>query len=613
MSAVQAAPQHEQYAAFEPWVARLGPMRPSPLELVGEPGPAASARSGPRTAVFDGVLYNRDELERLLGTQPGTTDAQLVLGAYERFGLDVLDHLKGIFALALWNADERSGVLAHDPLASYPCFYAENGDELLVSTSIDALLACDGVSRALDRAVLADHLCHRWPDRERTYFEAVKRIPPCHALVIEPAGRRLYRYWDPAPPGEPMDWVAEDEVERFGELFDQAVNRALGLGPAAIFLSGGFDSVSVAAVAADNCRTQGLRAPLALSVAFPHPDCNEEPIQRGVARELGIDQLMLNLDDAVKPDGLLQASCALQAGRSTPMLSYFAPPYLQLAKDARARGYNAVLTGGGGDEWLCVTPLLAADLIRAGDVRGLVRHAKSMKRSFNLPARTVWRNALWVFGLRQLLGAAAGSALRRFAPGRLESHRRGAAQAPVLDWVAPDPELREELTRRNVEAWPERPTDGWYRHDLRNGLDHAVTAMEMEEFFENARLTGVRTLCPYMDPDLVHFLYRVPPELLDKGGRAKGLVRHELARRFPELGFDRQKKLTAVSYSRGVVLEQGERAWRASNGAPSLAELDVIDQKAFERELQAILSGRRERVFHVSDVLNLEAWTRSRI
>jgi asparagine synthase (glutamine-hydrolysing) len=613
MSAVQVAAQHEGQAPFEPWVARLAPMRPSPLELMGQPGPAASARSGSRTAVFDGVLYNRGELERLLGVQPGTSDAELVLRAYERFGADVLRHVKGIFALALWNADERSGLLAHDPLGSYPFFYAENGDELLISTSIDALLTCDGVSGEVDRAVLADHLCHRWPDRERTYFEAVKRIPPCHAVVIEPSGRRLWRYWDPAPPGEPMDWVAEDELERFGELFDQAVNRCLGLGPAAIYLSGGFDSVSVAAVAADNCRTQGLQAPLALSVAFPHPDCNEEPIQRGVARELGIDQLMLNLDDAVRPTGLLQASCALQAGRSAPMLSYFAPPYLQLAEDARARGYNAVLTGGGGDEWLCVTPLLAADLIRAGDVRGLVRHAKSMQRSFNLPWWTVWRNALWVFGLRQLVGATVGSALRRVAPARLEAHRRRAAEAPVLDWVAPDPELRDEMTRRNLDAWPERPKDGWYRHDLRNGLDHAVTAMEMEEFFENARLTGVRTLCPYMDPDLVDFLYRVPPELLDKGGRAKGLVRHELARRFPELGFDRQKKLTAVSYSRGVVLEQGERAWQGSGGASTLAELGVIDQKAFEQELQAIVSGRRDRVFHVSDVLNLEAWTRSRI
>jgi hypothetical protein len=295
------------------------------------------------------------------------------------------------------------------------------------------------------------------------------------------------------------------------------------------------------------------------------------------------------------------------------MLTYYAPPYMQLAEEARARGYNAVLTGGGGDEWLCVTPLLAADLIRSGDISGLMRHTQSMKRSFNLPTLTVWRNSLWTFGMSQLLGAAVGSALRRFAPGRLQAYRRRVVADVVPDWVAPDPGLRDELERRNLAAWPARPTDGWYRHDLRNGLDHAVTAMEMEEFFENARLTGVRTLCPYLDADLVDFLYRVPPDLLNRGGRSKGLVRQEVARRFPELGFERHKKVSAVSFSRTVVLEQGERAWRALGGTPALAELDVVDQLALERELQTILSGRHEDAYRVWDVLNLEAWTRSRI
>ena len=117
----------------------------------------------------------------------------------------------------------------------------------------------------------------------------------------------------------------------------------------------------------------------------------------------------------------------------------------------------------------------------------------------------------------------------------------------IPHWVAPDPALKSEVETRNIEAWPERPTDGWYRHDIRIGLDHPVAAMELEEFFENTRLTGVRTACPFMDADLVDFLYRVPPDLLDRGGRSKGLVRDELARRFPDLGFERHKKVTAIS------------------------------------------------------------------
>ncbi|MGH2837144.1 MAG: asparagine synthetase B family protein, partial [Thermoleophilaceae bacterium] len=451
------------------WVGRLVPDRMPALGLARNGGPVSSAESGSHAALFEGELYNRAQLLATLGVSPEADDAALVLSAYRRWGVDVLREIKGIFALAIWDGDADRALLAHDPMATYPLFYADLGHELLFSSSIDSLLGCEGVSKSLNRAALADHLCHRWPDREATYFEAVRRIPPCHALLVERGTRRLHRYWDPAPPGEPVEWIAEEELDRFGELFDQAVSRALGLGPVGIFLSGGFDSVSVAAVAADNCRSQGLPAPLALSVAFPHPDCNEEDVQRAVAKELGLDQLMKDMDDAVQPHGLLQASCVLQEGRSAPMLSYFAPPYLQLAHAARERGYNAVLTGGGGDEWLCVTPLLAADLIRHGDIRGLIRHARSMQRSFNLPARDVWRNALWVFGLKQLLGAATGTALRRLAPGRLEAHRRGVVQSQVHDWVAPDAELRGEMEQRNLAGWPERPTDGWYLHDLRNG------------------------------------------------------------------------------------------------------------------------------------------------
>jgi asparagine synthase (glutamine-hydrolysing) len=595
------------------WAARLAPGRTPGLELVGEHGPASHAHAGSRAAVFEGVLYNRADLEQVLEA-PGGTDAAVVLSAYERWGVDALLKIKGVFALAIWDGDSHSAVLARDPLGIYPLFYADRGEELLLSTSIDAVLACDGVSSALNRAALADHLCHRWPDREETYFESIKRVPACHALLIERGVHRLHRYWDPGPPGQEMNWVTEDELdEGFHELFEQAVARCLSLGPAGIFLSSGLDSVSVAGVASDLCRAQGEGLPLAMSVSFPDPECNEELAQRAIARDLGLEQIMLPLDDSVQPHGLLRKSCELQAGRSAPMLSYYAPPYMQLAEVARSRGYKVVMTGGGGDEWLCVTPLLAADLIRAGDVRGLIRLVRNMRRSFNLPAWKVWQNALWTFGGRQVVGRMVGSVLPRVAPGLQRKYRRRIVSEGIPEWVAPDSDLRGEIERRNLAAWPEPPTDGWYRHDIRVGLDHPVAAMEMEEFFENMPLTGVRTMCPFMDADLVDFLYRVPPELLDRGGRSKGLVRHELARRFPDLDFERHKKITALSFSRNIAQAQGEGAWKASGGAPALAELGVIDPKGFEHELREVLSGRAEQAYHVWDVLNLEAWTRSRI
>lgn len=600
------------------WVGRLGAGDGNggapTLELVTAHGAVGRAEVGAYTVIFDGVLHNRPELEQMLEPQPGLEDAALVAAACQRWGLGALDRIKGVFALVARDRRDGSALLARDPLGVVPLFYADCRGATLVSTSIDALLEDDGVSATLNRAALADHLCHRWPSREETYFEAIKRVPACHALVVERGTRRLHRYWDPAPPGEEMNWVGEDELERFHELFDQAVERCLELGPVGIFLSGGLDSVSVAGAAVELCRASGQPAPLALSVVFPHPECNEELEQKAVARDLGLDQVMLDLEDAVRPQGgLLMSACDAQAGRSAPMLNYYAAPYLQLAAEGKRRGCQTIITGNGGDEWLTVTPLYAADLIRSRDVKKLIAHARSIRRSFDLSTPRVWHNALWRFGMKPLLSVAMGSTLERRAPGLLRARRARLVRDGIPDWVAPHAGLRAEIERRGLEGWPARPTDGFYRDELRRGLDHAIVAMEMEENFENTRMTGVRTPAPFQDADLVDFLYRVPPELLDRGGRAKGLVRANLARRFPELGFERQKKISALSFYRGVALEQGESAWQQLGGVPALADLGVLDPNAFERELRSILAGREIEAFHVWDVLNLEAWTRSRI
>src|SRR5207244_12601669 len=126
----------------------------------------------------------------------------------------------------------------------------------------------------------------------------VKRVPPVHSIHDGSRSRRVYRYWDPAPPGEQIEWITEDELERFDLLLDQAVNRCLDCGPTAIYLSGGLDSVSIAAIAADNSRQKGMGPPLALSLVFPDPECNEEETQRSVAKDLGLPQILMDFDSA---------------------------------------------------------------------------------------------------------------------------------------------------------------------------------------------------------------------------------------------------------------------------------------------------------------------------
>ena len=149
------------------------------------------------------------------------------------------------------------------------------------------------------------------------------------------------------------------------------------------------------------------------------------------------------------------------------------------------------------------------------------------------------------------------------------------------DWVAPALRFSNKYflgpsRGRDRLEWDR--SSSFYLQQGRISLDHAIVSMEMEEVFENGRSMDMRVLMPYWDPDLVDLLYRVPPDLLDRGDRAKALVRETLANRFSGLGLDRQKKVIASRYFTSVMLGQGSRIWDRIGGAQgSLAELGLVD------------------------------------
>jgi asparagine synthetase B (glutamine-hydrolysing) len=601
------------------WVARLGR---STLELL-EPSDAQFAEVGAAGAVFGGVLDNRPDLAATLDREPSAegSEADLLLHGFLRSGESMLPTLRGAFGLVLLDAREGVGLCVRDPLGVHPLFTADVGGELLVSPSIESLLAQPGVSRQVNVPALADHLLHRWPDPTETYFGSVRRIPPGHALRLAPGGRRLYRHWKPAPLDGPIDWIDESEVESFDRLLEQAVIRCLQRGPSGIFLSGGLDSVSVAAVAAAATRKRALPEPLALSLVFPEPDVNEEDVQTRVAAGLQLRQVLLPWDEAVGPRGLVQEALDLSARSPAPITNFWAPAYDRLALEGTRRGCTAILKGAGGDEWLGVTPFYAADLIRAGDVVGLYRLLAAQRRSYILSdVRFLW-NGLWRFGVRPL----AVDAVARAAPGLVRARKLRRIRSSIPDWVAPGAELRSHLVERAIASDP-RLADGRrpplsrrhprvYFEELRLALDHAFVSSEMEETFEQGRRVGAALLAPYWDADLLELLYRTPPQLLNRGGRSKGLIRDALGRRFPTLGFERQRKVTALRFATSLLLSGTATAWPSLGGVPTLAEAGVVDPTGVERAVEGFLTAGADprSMQSVWDIVNLEVWLRSRL
>ena len=571
---------------------------------------AASASTIFRGVLFDGVLYNRQEIERQCGGGSARmSDAALLLRAWQGWGEDWLRHVKGVFALLAWDGSTGTLTAVRDPLGAYPLFYAPNGSGLLLSTSIEALISRKDVSRALNRAALADHLSHRWPDPHETFFSTVKRVPAGHRLDVGPGHQTVTRYWDPTSPGKPVEWIREDELGRFDELLEAAVARCYRQGKTGIFLSSGLDSISVAATAADGTRREGRPPPIALSLGFPTPETDEQDVQRSVAATLGLDQEFLGFDEAVRPYGLVRSALDVARSWPAPLLNTWLPAYARLGELGKRGGVSVILSGSGGDEWLSVSPYLSADLLRSFDVAGWWRFFHAWKRSFCVSWTEAAVDAFFTYGVRPL----ASRALEAVFKGQWTRQHVRRLMSKTPDWVAPARALRREL-RDRVERglMPPRPEGGFYLQEIRGGIDHPLMSLELEETFELGRRLGVRMLHPYWDPDLVDMLYRTPPHLLSHDGRSKGVVRERLARRFPGLRFERQKKMRATQFYRSVVQRETATAWRRLSVAHALADLGIVDPVATAREFANIVKKPETGLtYRLWDIVSLETWARS--
>lgn len=588
--------------------------RPRTEWWVGSCRPA-TAEGSDCVVAFDGVLHNRSELREHLADPAAWTaaDADLILQSYLRWGEEALSRLTGVFAVGVWDARTETLVCARDPLGMQPLFYAVAGRDTVLSTSIDGLIRHPRVSKEINRAAFVEHFTRRWQTLDETCYAAVRRVPPGHIMRVTGGRRHVYRYWNPAPPGRPVDWITDDELEQFDDLLERAVARCLELGPASINLSGGIDSVAVAVAAADLSRRNDTPLPGAQSLVFPG-EASEEVIQRRVASDLGMSQVVTSMADAVGPSGLLWSAMELSAERSIPLLNLWYPAYRHLALQAKDRGSQVILTGTGGDEWLDISPHYAADLIGRLDFVGLYGLWKSWHSSFPISGRMAARNVIWKFGARPLMLAAAHDALRLVAPGTLRSLQRKRLASDLPEWLAPDPALRAELSRRREHGRHLPGRDGFYVRDLRRSLDHPANAFELEDHFENGLRAGVRLLHPFWDPEVVEFLFRTPPRLLYKGGRSKGFVRASLARRFPDLGFEHQQKNIALDYFYSTLITEGKAAWQRIGGAPALAKLGVVDSEMLTADMEDLFSGRRRTQSHlIRDVLLTESWLRPRL
>ncbi len=323
----------------------LGHRRLAIIDLVTGDQPMSND-DGSIHLIFNGEIYNFRELRKELEARGHKfwtgSDTEVILRAYESYGVECLGRLRGMFAFAIW--DDRRGrlFLARDRIGIKPLVYAWDGRRLLFASEIKAILKDPSVPRELDWEALRDYLTFFYIPSPRTIFRGIRKLPPACYLVLdlERGEPEVRRYWD-------LHFIPDDnrsEAEWLQGLrwqLQEAVRSHLVSDvPIGAFLSGGMDSSTMVALMA-----QAAGGPVrTFSIGFDEADFNELSYARRMARRYGTD----HYEFVVKPDAL-DALPRLAWQFDEPFADSSALPAYYVAKITREH-VTVALSGDGGDE-----------------------------------------------------------------------------------------------------------------------------------------------------------------------------------------------------------------------------------------------------------------------
>ncbi|GFK95728.1 Asparagine synthetase [glutamine-hydrolyzing] 1 [Fundidesulfovibrio magnetotacticus] len=300
---------------------------------------------GRATIVFNGEIYNHLELRARLearGRRFATrSDTEAILQAWMEYGPACVEHLRGMFAFAVWDRDARTLFAARDRLGKKPFHYALADGAFLFASEIGALTLHPGVSREPDLEALGLYLSLQYVPDPRTALRAVRTLPPAHTLLWRGGAPRVARYW--SLEFAPKRRAPEQELlEELRGLAEEATRiRLMSEVPLGAHLSGGIDSSIVTALMA-----RAMSGPVkTFSIGFEEEAFSELPKARAVARRWGTEHREFTVRYGHVPAVLDE----IVAHAGQPFADPSALPMWFLARETRAH-VTVALNGDGGDE-----------------------------------------------------------------------------------------------------------------------------------------------------------------------------------------------------------------------------------------------------------------------
>jgi asparagine synthase (glutamine-hydrolysing) len=567
--------------------------------------------------VFNGEIYNhhglRDELERLGLVFRGSSDTEVMLAAFSRWGIEkTLPKLNGMFATAVWDRQERTLSLARDRMGEKPLYYGWVGRSFVFGSELKALRSHPDFHPEVDREALTLFFRHKYVPAPWSIYRGISKLLPGTSLTLKEATPGVTpeprAYWTVASAvergrREPFEAGDDEALEELDTLLRDAVGMRMEADvPLGAFLSGGVDSSAVVAL----MQAQSSARVKTFTIGLREPGYDESAFARTVAGHLGTE----HKDITVTPEEARAVIPLLPRLYDEPFAdSSQVPTYLvsQLAVDH----VTVALSGDGGDEVFGGYnryQRISSVWSRVGWLPAPARSAAARALSF-VPARIVDR-AFERFPrfARGEAGQRPGDKLQKFARALAASDPDDMYSRLVSHWDPPAPLVVGGSEPRSRLADADGP----------EGLTAAERAMYLDSMtylpddilakVDRASMgVSLEARAPFLDHRVVEFAWRLPLRMKVRDGEGKWLLRRVLDRYVPRGLVDRPKAGFGVpigDWLRGPLRPWAEELFDESR----LRGEGFVNPELVRRRWAEHVSGRHNWQYPLWDVLMFQSW-----
>ncbi len=553
-----------------------------------------------KAIVFNGEIYNFQELRADLEKRGHHfythSDTEVIIHLYDEYGFDCVQHLRGMFAFAIWDDIEKSLFIARDRIGKKPLLYSKqpNGD-LVFGSEFKALLQHPSITKEVDYEAIHHYLSYLCVPAPLTAFKQIRKLEPAHWLLWKNGQIKTKRYWLPDFHTKIKISEKEAEEETLRLLREATKMRMISEVPLGAFLSGGVDSSTVVALMAE----QSDQPVKTFSIGFEEEDFSELKYAKIVANHIGAE----HHEFIVKPNAI-EILPKLVEHYGEPYADSSAIPTYYVSLETR-KHVTVALNGDGGDESF------------AGYERYLaMRLSEKYHKIPSLLRKSLIESAVNLFPTSEIKRSRARDLKRFINAASLPKVERYFRWVSAIDRGSKESLYTEDFKNQVKSADSAKFLQQWFDKSNGNGIVDATMFTDQMTYLPNDLLVKVdiasmanslEARSPLLDHKVIEFAASLPESIKLKGAENKSLLKKVASRLVPKEVLYRKKMgfgIPLTHWLRGELKDY----MRDNLLSEKFAKRGIIKPDVVEKLVNEHIDSEKDNVWQLWTLLMLELW-----